>query len=546
MTTANVLSRFESCILDTQRRELWKAGKLVSVEPQVFDLLEYLIRNRDRVVTKDEILNSIWGGRAVSESTLTSRINAARSAIGDSGKGQRLIKTLRHKGMRFVGRVQEERDLGNTGVPAHSAGSAEKPALALPENPSIAVLPFANLSGDPAQDYFADGMVEEITMALGRLPWLFVIASASAFTYKNRAVDLRQVGIELGVRYVLQGSIRREGDNVRIAVQLTDASHGHQILSERFDGVLGEIFSLQDQVATQLSARIAPTLQSKEAERARHKPTSNLTAYDLFLRALPPRRDTIEQNEESLRLLYQAIELDPAFSTAYGLAAWYHEIPVTFGWVPRTDSRMREGLRLANLAAEIGESDPEALWMAGVAIAVLSGDYPRGAALVERSLALNPNSARAWWASGLLQTHLGAAEIALEHYARSRRLNPLGTAGYAYWAAIAVTRFHMDDLDGALDCADKALADWQDSPVALRVKAAVCGLQGRLEEGQSCVQRLVAVNPHTTIETIKAHFAPQARRNPKTYEAFFRGLRLSGLPESPAVRPVRLTRLRSV
>ena len=543
MTTVNVLFRFENCILDTQRRELWGAGKLVSVEPQVFDLLEYLVRNRDRVVTKDEILDSIWGGRAVSESTLTSRVNSARSAIGDSGKDQRLIKTLRHKGLRFVGRIREEH--GHAGEAVHSAGP-QQPKLALPENPSIVVLPFANLSGDPAQDYFADGMVEEITMALGRLPWLFVIASASAFTYKNRAVDLRQVGIELGVRYVLQGSIRKEADNVRIAVQLTDASRGHQILSERFDGVLGEIFSLQDQVATQLSARIAPTVQSKEAERARHKPTTNLTAYDLFLRALPPRRDTIEQNEESLRLLYKAIELDPAFSTAYGLAAWYHEIPITFGWVPRTDARMREGLRLANLAAEIGETDPEALWMAGVAIAVLSGDYSRGAALVERSLSLNPNSARAWWASGLLQTHLGQAEIALEHYARSRRLNPLGTAGYSYWATIAVTRFHMADFDGALDCAEKALADWQDSPVALRVKAAVCGLQGQLEEGQSCVQRLVAVNPHTTIETIKAHFAPQARRNPKIYQEFFRGLRLSGLPESAPAQPVRFTRLRSV
>ena len=543
--SVNAIHRFENCVLDAQRRELWRLGKLVSVEPQVFDLLEYLVRNRDRVVTKDEILTSIWGGRAVSESTLTSRINSARSAIGDDGKGQRLIKTLRHKGIRFVGAAREDDGRGANDS-TRRAGPVRQATLALPENPSIAVLPFTNLSGDPAQDYFADGMVEEITMALGRLPWLFVIASASAFTYKGRAVDVRQAGTELGVRYVLQGSVRKENDRVRIAVQLTDASHGHQILSERFEGELQEVFTLQDQVATQLSARIAPTLRSKEVERARRKPTTNLTAYDLFLRAIPPRRDTLEQNNESLRLLYKAIELDPDFSTAYGLAAWCHEIQVVFGWLPRSDVRIKEGLRLAHLAVETGENDPEALWMAGITIAMLSGDYVRGADLIERSLSLNPNSARAWWASGVLQTHLGRLETALESYERSRRLNPLDTAGYAYWAAVATTRFHLGDHEAALECAERALTDWQDSPVALRVKAAVCGLQNRLTEGKTCVQRLLAVNPHTTIETVKADFAAQAQHNPESYEALFRGLRLSGLPESARVSQSRITRLRSV
>ena len=528
--------RFENCLLDAQRRELWRSGKPVAVEPQVFDLLEYLVRNRDRVVTKDEIFTSIWGGRIVSESTLTSRINSARSAIGDDGKTQRLIRTLRHKGIRFVGEASE----GN-GCGAKDASRAT--ALELPDNPSIAVLPFANLSGDPAQDYFSDGMVEEITMALGRLPWLFVIASASAFTYKGRAVDVRQAGIELGVRYLLQGSVRKENDRVRIAVHLTDVAQGRQILSERFDCELQAIFSLQDQVATQLSARIAPTLRTKEVERARRKPTTSLTAYDLFLRATPPRRDSREQNEESLRLLYQAIELDPGFSTAYGLAAWCHEIQVVFGWLPRSDVRIKEGLRLANLAVEHGENDPEALWMAGITIAMLSGDYLRGFDLIERSLALNPNSARAWWVAGLLQTHLGRCELALESYARSRRLNPLDTAGYAYWAAIASTQFHMGDYDGALECADRALTDWQDSPVALRFKAAICGLRGQLDEGNRCVQRLLAINPHTSVATIAADFAPQAKHNPASYDALFRGLRLSGLPETA---PSRVTRLRSM
>ena len=184
--------------------------------------------------------------------------------------------------------------------------------------------------------------------------------------------------------------------------------------------------------------------------------------------------------------------------------------------------------------------------MAGITIAMLSGDYVRGADLIEQSLSLNPNSARAWWASGLLQTHLGKLETALESYERSRRLNPLDTAGYAYWAAIASTRFHMGNYDGALECVDKALSDWQDSPVALRFKAAICGLKGQLDDGNGCVQRLLAINPHTSIETIVADFAAQARHNPESYEALLRGLRLSGLPENARVSQSRITRLRSV
>jgi TolB-like protein len=237
-----MLFRFDTFELDTQRRELTSAGKLIAVEPQVFDLLEYLVRNRDRVVTKDDIIASVWNGRFVSESTLTSRINSARNAVGDDGLAQRLIKTMRRRGLRFVGIVSEQV------IPSEAALNAtvsEQPRLRgtdPPEQASIVVLPFANLSDDPSQDYFCDGMVEDITMALGRLPWLFVIASASAFTYKGRHISPRQVGAELGVRYVLQGSVRKDAKRVRIAVQLTDASNGRQLLGDRFEGKLQDIF----------------------------------------------------------------------------------------------------------------------------------------------------------------------------------------------------------------------------------------------------------------------------------------------------------------
>ena len=541
-----MLYRFETFELDTQRRELTKAGKPIDVEPQVFDLLEYLVRNRERVVTKDDIIASVWNGRIVSESTLTSRINSARNAVGDDGLTQRLIKTMRRRGLRFVGAVEEQASPGEAALNATVLEQPRPREPIPPEQASIVVLPFANLSDDPSQDYFCDGMVEDITMALGRLPWLFVIASASAFTYKGRRVDVRQVGADLGVRYVLQGSVRKVGERIRIAVQLTDASNGRQLLSDRFEGKLLDMFSIQDRVARQLSAAVAPALRLKEIDRARRTPTNNLTAYDLFLRALPPRRDNLAQNEESLRLLYKAIELDPLFSTAYGLAAWCYEIQAVFGWLPRSEARVKEGLRLTHLAAETGDDDPEALWMAGITITTLAGEVARGAALIDKSLSINPNSARAWWANGVAQTYLGYPKTALGHFARSRQLNPLDTAAYASWTGIATTHFFAGNYGAAHDALTKALMDWPDAPSALRLNAAVCGILGRIEEGRNCLGRLLTFIPDSTVESIRAHVEPYAGSSPRVLEALLEGLRRSGLAEGSARYRGNITRLRSI
>jgi TolB-like protein len=276
---------FDEYAFDTDRRELHRGVDVVSIAPQVFDLLDYLIRNRERVVSKDDLIKAIWDGRIVSDAALTTRVNVARSAIGDSGEEQRLIKTLPRKGFRFVGTVREAQrplSVAVTDIPAEQP----KPALPLPDKPSLAVLPFTNLSSDPEQEYFADGMVEDIITGLSRSKSLFVIARHSSFTYKGKAVDIKQVGRELGVRYVLEGSVRNAGNRVRIAGQLIDATTGAHLWADRFDSQLEDIFDLQDQVTSRVIGAIFPQLERAEIERAKRKPTESLQAYDYYLRAI--------------------------------------------------------------------------------------------------------------------------------------------------------------------------------------------------------------------------------------------------------------------
>jgi TolB-like protein len=297
--------RFEEFAFDIDRRELHRGAEVVSITPQVFDLLEYLIRNRERVVSKDDLINAVWKGRIVSDAALTTRLNAVRAAIGDTGEEQRLIKTFPRKGFRFVGQVQETRE-----VAGPDPGDAPESALALPDKPSIAVLPFDNMSGDPEQEYFADGMVEEIITALSRFKSLFVIARNSSFTFKGRAVDIKEVGRRLGVRYVLEGSVRKASGKVRITGQLVDAVTGAHIWVDRFERDLTDIFVLQDEVTVAVVSAIQPKLlQTEIAVAARRRP-KNLTAYDLYLRATqqyyPMTREGVA---EAIRLASRALEL---------------------------------------------------------------------------------------------------------------------------------------------------------------------------------------------------------------------------------------------
>src|SRR5262245_29040733 len=351
--------------------------------------------SRERVVTKDDLLNAVWGGRIVSESTLTSHINAVRKAIGDNGEQQRLIRTVPRKGFRFVGDVREAPSpAGLSALQAESARPNEPsaPVLTLPDSPSIAALPFVNLSGDPEQEYFADGVVEDIITELSRIRWLFVIARNSSFTYKGRAVDVKQVGRELGVRYVLEGSMRKAANRVRITGQLIDTSTGAHLWADRFEGTLNDIFELQDQITESVVGAIAPQLERAEIERAKRKPTESLDAYDYYLRAMAHlHRGTREAIDEALPLFLKAIELDPDFASAHAMAAWCYFWRKVNGWMTDHAREMAEGARLVRRAVDLGKDDAVALARSGHALGHLVGDLDGGIALIDRALVLNPN-----------------------------------------------------------------------------------------------------------------------------------------------------------
>jgi TolB-like protein len=519
---------FEEYAFDTDRRELHRGADVVSIAPQVFDLLDYLIRNRERVVSKDDLINAVWNGRIVTDAALTTRLNVARSAIGDSGEEQRLIKTLPRKGFRFVATVREAQ--GPTGAEvADSPVEPSKPALTLPNKPSIAVLPFANLSSDPEQEYFADGVVEDITMALSRFHWLFVIARNSSFTYRGRAVDVKQVGRELGVRYVLEGSVRKAGNRMRIAGQLIDAETGAHLWADRFDGALEDMFDLQDHVTASVVGAIAPKLQAEEIKRARRKPTENLDAYDHYLRGLAKvRRVTVDANGEALQLFCKAIELDPGLASAYGMAAWCYVMRKARGWMIEHVQESAEATRLARKAVHLGGGDPVALCMGGYALAFVAREFDDAVAFMDRGLAINPNLAQAWRLSAWLRVWRGEPDLALEHVAHAMRLSPLDTSMYAMHGAMAYAHFLASHYDMASSCAEKSMRDNPTFLLANCISAASNGLAGRIKPAQKAMARALEFNPDLRASNLR-NLAPFRRA--EDLATFAKGLRKAGLPE---------------
>ena len=410
------------------------------------------------------------------------------------------------------------------------AAGRQRPTLVLPNKPSIAVLPFQNLSADPEQEYFADGVVEEITMALSRFHWLFVIARNSSFTYKGRAVNVKQVGRELGVRYVLEGSVRKAGNRIRIAGKLIDAETGAHLWADRFEGALEDMFDLQDHVTSSVVGAIAPKLQHAEIKRARRKPTENLDAYDYYLRGLASaRRWTKEANSEALQLFCKATELDPRLACAYGMAAWCYVQRKARGWMIEHVQETAEAKRLARKAVHLGGDDPIALCMGGYALAHVAHEFDDAVAFMDRALAVNPNFALAWMLSAWLKVWSGEADLALDHVAHGMRLSPLDPSMYGMHGATAYAHFLASRYDMASSWAEKAMRDNRGSfLMATCISAASNALAGRLEAARIDMARALECNPGLRASNL-GDLAPFRRA--EDLAMFAKGLRKAGLPE---------------
>jgi TolB-like protein/class 3 adenylate cyclase len=416
-------------------------------------------------------------------------------------------------------------------VPAVPTRLRVDDALALPDKPSIAVLPFTNLSSDPEQEYFADGMVDDIITALSHFKALFVIARNSSFTYKGRAVDVKQVGRELGVRYVLEGSVRKAANRVRITGQLVDTATGAHLWAERFDGDLGDIFDLQDQVTESVVGAIAPAVEKAEIERAKRKPTESLDAYAIYLRGLAAyyQFGDRQANDEALRLFSSAIALDPDFASAYGRAANCYVRARINGWISVTASETAEVKRLAQRAVELGKDDAIALAASGYALVYVVRDLEAGAALIDRALVLNSNLAEAWNWGGWVKTFLGEPEVGIERFARAVRLSPLDPWVTSMRGGIAFAHFFLGRYAEAASWAAMALQDNPDYQPGLRIAAASNAMAGRPELAHKAMARLRQLNPALHISNLKDVLPPIRRA--EDLSRYDEGLRRAGLPE---------------
>jgi TolB-like protein/Flp pilus assembly protein TadD len=490
-----VLFHFDQFLLDTDRRELSGGdGAVVHVEPQVFDLLLHLAQNANRVVSKDELIERVWNGRAVSDAALNSRINAARRAIGDSGERQAIIRTVQRRGFLLAAEVWTGARGAAAATRQHARSEGTPPGLALPDKPSIAVMPFENLSGDPAQDYFADGMVEDIITGLSRIKWLFVIARNSTFTYKGQPADVQRVGRELGVRYVLVGSVRKADERVRIGAQLVEAASGIDLWAQRYDGRLGDIFALQDEITLSVVGAIEPSLRDAEIERVRRRRPDSLDAYDLVLRALPHVYAAMpEEAARAVPLLERALALEADYAGAHGLLAWCDQFLFLRAGFRETDRIA--AIRHARAAVSHGRDDATAMALGAFVIGLVEHDQVAAREAFERALALSPSCAFALFLGGIFLAWTGEAERAIGWAERALRVSPVDRLAFGGHQAVAVGNFTVGRYEEAATAARRAVLSNPGFSVTQSVLAAALAKLGRTAEAKVAARQVLVLQP---------------------------------------------------
>jgi adenylate cyclase len=498
--------------LDLGRRELFREGDPVELHSRALDILCALAAAKGEVVGKDELMNRLWPGRIVGEGNLYVHISALRRTL--DGEGHSYVVTVPSRGYRLAGLADSSR-----------AASSASQGLPLPDKPSIAVMPFANLSGDPEQEYFADGMVEEITTLLSRIRWLLVIARNSSFTYKGQSVDVSRIGRELGARYVLEGSVRRAGHQLRITAQLIETETGAHLWADRFDGSLENVFELQDQIAISVAGIIEPKLRAVEIRRSSKRPTSDLTAYDLYLRALPSRAISLgrsmarDQLMVSIQLLRRAIEQDPEYGPALALLAHYYYCMDIQGWAEERTHNRRMATDLIRRALRAASDDPEVLATAAIVLGYFGEDLHTSVELIDQALTLNPSSVRGWQISGIIRNWIGRSDIALEHLQNASRLDPLNYSTRNL-TVLGIALFFNRRFDEAASKFIEALEEQPNNTLNYRFLAASYAHMGRLDEARAVVARLRIIT--SAVLDNGARF-----RSPEYRDLYLSGLRLA-------------------
>jgi adenylate cyclase len=501
--------------IDTSAEILLRGTEPVQVGRRAVSLLRALIERPGVPVSKDALIEAAWPGLAVEENNLAVQIAALRKVLGEERGGDKWIETLPRRGYRFVGPSVTE-EITDAPAPRTSVTTA----VALPDRPSIAVLPFQNMSGDPAQEYFADGMVEEIITSLSRIRWLFVIARNSSFTYKGKSVDVKQVGSDLGVRYVLEGSVRKASDRVRIACQLIDVSSGAHLWADHFDGSLEDIFELQDKVAVAVAGVIEPTLVNAEIRRSAQRPTTDLTAYDLYLRALEATHSW--EKEEvlgALNLLKQALERAPHYGPALGLASQAH-MHIHFNAWTNDKARARyDALDLARRALQRAQGDPGVLTRCAWVMGYFGEDIVPSLTLIDQALEFNPSFALGWNTSGWLRLWAGQPDFAIAHFERFIRLSPLESRAGPYMG-IGLGHFFARRFEEAKMMLALSLQEKPSWAPTHRFIAACYAHMGQLDEARQAFRQLqeITATPMPSVE----HW-----RKPEHRELFLSGLRLA-------------------
>ncbi len=521
---------FSDHVLDVELRELTRGGESVAVEPQVFDLLVHLIENRDHVVTKDDLIETVWDGRIVSESTLTSRINAARRAVGDSGKDQIMIRTLARKGFRFVGEVQPK---GANGSAAHAAalqpldltGELLHPPLPALDRTAIAVLPFANLSGEPEQEYFSEGISEDIITALSKLRWFYVIARNSSFIYKQKSVHHQQIGEELGVGYVVEGSVRKDGDHVRIAAQLVDVATGSHLWAERYDRNLADVFAVQDEITQAVVAAIEPQLYAAENFRARRKAPDNMDAWDLVMRALSHYwRVTRQDNLVAQALLEKAIAVDPAYGQALSLLASCHTFSSHMGW--QDMSKTVPVAERAALAAIRADSEDAWAHYALASVYLFHRRFDDCIAEFELALRLNPSFSPARGLYGVALSYRGRWEEGDRAARDALKLSPRDPFAAIYCGVAAYCQYVGRNYEEAIRLSREALRQRPDFVGAHRVLTASLGMSGFTQAAAAALEGLRNVQPNISLAWLSTEmpYEHEVER-----EHYLEGFRRAGL-----------------